>query len=265
VVRLKAGRVHLEVHKLATGERFRVVAGDGEVEVRGTAFDVEASEDHLESVHVDHGWVEVRPSGLDPVLLGAGEQWHAAPAQPALVPEPSPPPALVLAPSRPAAIPRTVPPPPQLVAEDVSDEPVSEPDQAPPPSPQEAAFARGWDALRGGQPAQAVEAFHEAWGGAPDGPIAEDAQFWEAVALARAHRTPEAISSMQLFLGSHPRSVRTGELSVMLGWLLLDSGATEEARSRFDAARTDPNPAVRDGARKGLAAAQGSSSSTRPP
>jgi TolA-binding protein len=200
------------------------------------------------------------------VLLGAGEQWHAAPPVVTEAEAPAAPAVVALMPSPVAQ--RAAPPraealePPEPAEEEVAEPP---PPAAPAPNPQEAAFARGWDALRGAQPGIAAEAFHEAWGGAPEGPISEDAQFWESVALARAKRSAVAIAAMETFLERYPRSVRAGELSVMLGWLLLDTGSSDAARARFEAARADPNPAVREGARKGLSAVQGSSSSTRPP
>jgi len=74
-VSLRAGTLHVEVLPLHAGERFVVQAGDGQVEVRGTAFDVSVVLGHLSNVHVEHGRVEVRPSGAPPVLLGPGEAW----------------------------------------------------------------------------------------------------------------------------------------------------------------------------------------------
>jgi ferric-dicitrate binding protein FerR (iron transport regulator) len=47
MVRLTDGTITVEVEKLRPGERFRVVTGDAEVEVRGTAFDVTAKDDAL--------------------------------------------------------------------------------------------------------------------------------------------------------------------------------------------------------------------------
>ncbi|HWA72204.1 MAG TPA: tetratricopeptide repeat protein [Polyangiaceae bacterium] len=75
IVRLFDGSISVEVEQLTAGQRFRVVTGDAEVEVRGTAFDVVAKSDHLESVRVLHGKVELRTvSGLT-TLLNAGQRW----------------------------------------------------------------------------------------------------------------------------------------------------------------------------------------------
>jgi hypothetical protein len=90
VVVLEAGTIHVEVTPLGPGERFRVRAGDGEVEVRGTAFDVDVEAGHLTRVAVDHGRVEVRGVGAPAAILGAGERWRAEEAKPHDVAQPPP-------------------------------------------------------------------------------------------------------------------------------------------------------------------------------
>jgi hypothetical protein len=80
LVVLEAGTIHLEVSPLGQGERFRVRAGDGEVEVRGTAFDVTVDGGHMERVLVQHGRVEVRRPGAAGAVLGAGQHWAAVAA-----------------------------------------------------------------------------------------------------------------------------------------------------------------------------------------
>jgi FecR protein len=79
VVQLADGAIEVEVEPLHPGERFRVVVGGAEVEVRGTVFTVTAREDHLVGVTVTRGRVEVRPQRGAPAVLGAGQSWHAAP------------------------------------------------------------------------------------------------------------------------------------------------------------------------------------------
>jgi TolA-binding protein len=76
IVRLTDGMISIEVDKLLPGERFRVVTGDAEVEVRGTAFEVVAFRDHLHKVRVHHGRVEVRAAGAPIKMLEAGERWE---------------------------------------------------------------------------------------------------------------------------------------------------------------------------------------------
>lgn len=93
VVRLRSGTLELDVSPLSRGERFRVLAGAGEVEVRGTRFQVSVSDDQLRSVHVVHGAVEVRQSSHLLALVTAGQAWHAegaAPSPPAVTGHPVP-------------------------------------------------------------------------------------------------------------------------------------------------------------------------------
>lgn len=78
VVRLRGGRVSIAVERLAADQRFRVIAGDGEVEVRGTAFDVVVLEDRLMQVVVHHGLVDVRLAGAAAIAVAGGEAWSRA-------------------------------------------------------------------------------------------------------------------------------------------------------------------------------------------
>lgn len=115
-VRLQDGTLRIEVQPLQAGERFRVVCGDSEVEVRGTAFETTVERDHLRRVWVLHGVVEVRAQGQPAVLLSAGQHWQASgapgpqradieavPAAPDAVASPDSLKALALAPSVSAA------------------------------------------------------------------------------------------------------------------------------------------------------------------
>ncbi|MBL0220812.1 MAG: tetratricopeptide repeat protein [Myxococcales bacterium] len=252
IVRLRDGVIDLDVDPLSAGERFRVVVGTDEVEVRGTSFEVVAMADHLVSVHVVHGRVEVRRAGNAPVVLSGGEAWHA-PVASVLTPAPTPAPVIVSparpTPTRPAVT--TAPNPPRVELL---------PAPAPPPKapdPQEAAFVRGWDAMRQGEYGQAAAAFNRAVALAPDGALSEDATFWHAVAVARLHRTSEAIAAFRSFLDAFPVSTRAGEASAMLGWLLVETHELDEARRRFHAAENDPNVNARASALQGLEALDG--------
>jgi hypothetical protein len=92
VVRLEEGHVHVSVAHLGPAERFRIVTGDAVVEVRGTEFDVEASQSRLEAVVVQRGRVEVKVGAREPALLTEGARWSASEraAAPAAVPMPTP-------------------------------------------------------------------------------------------------------------------------------------------------------------------------------
>ena len=86
------------------------------------------------------------------------------------------------------------------------------------------------------------------------GALGEDARYWRAVALGRANAPEEARPAMEEFLRRHPGSRRAGEVSAMLGWLLIDAGERERAATLFNAALADPSASVRQSARAGLEA-----------
>ena len=74
---LRRGRVTIAVGKLHAGQRFLVDLPDGELEVRGTRFVVDAEPGRTTAVSVLEGRVVVRFHGLPVVALDAGESWHA--------------------------------------------------------------------------------------------------------------------------------------------------------------------------------------------
>jgi hypothetical protein len=69
---------------------------------------------------------------------------------------------------------------------------------------------------------------------------------------------------MASFLTRYPSSPRAGEISAMLGWLLVRVDDDEGARRRFSAAIHDHVEAVRTSARAGLAALDRRAAQTRP-
>jgi len=239
LVRLRDGTIALDVEPLRPGERFRVVVGDGEVEVRGTSFEVIAASDHLIAVRVMRGRVEVRPVGAATMILEPGQSWHV---QVAVV---TPPPVVVPAPAPvPPAPPRVTPrPPPRVVAPE------------PPPvrhSPEEVAYNDAWDAMRANDFRTAATGFARVHALSPAGTLADDAAFWQSVALARGGRAAEAIVAFREMIDGYPVSPRVGEASAMLGWLLVDAHQLDEAARRFEAAAGDHSDTVRDSARRGL-------------
>ena len=218
IVRLVDGTIDLDVDPLGPSDRFRVIVGASEIEVRGTAFTVVAERDRLVDVKVAHGRVEVRPAGAAMVVLDAGASWHAAAARPRPQPTPAP------------------------------------PDKPLPTPADQLAYDDAWTALREKRFHDAGGAFARALALAPDGPLADDARFWHAVALAREPRAAEAMVAFRELLDEHPGSAHHGEGSAMLGWLLVDAKLLPEARTRFEAAASDPSEKVRASARAGLAA-----------
>jgi hypothetical protein len=252
IVRLTEGTITVEVATLQPGERFRVVTADGQVEVRGTAFDVIAAGDELRAVRVLHGRVEVRPDQRPMVVLGSDESWTAGEIATADL--------LVEAPTD-LAIPEDPPTPADTSAKTKGKTKTKVtqvvPSPTPIPTPQgdprpanEILFEEGWAALAAGEPKRAAKAFERAAKAAPDDPMAEDAWFWRGAAQARYGTS----SGLTWFLKHYPRSPRVGEASAMLGWLLLDAGDLDGAEARFHAAEDDKVDSVRASAAKGLKA-----------
>ncbi|HEY4181858.1 MAG TPA: hypothetical protein VGM90_33675 [Kofleriaceae bacterium] len=232
LVRLRDGVADFDVDPLGPGERFRVIVGTDEVEVRGTSFEIVAVNDRLRNVHVVHGRVDVRIHGGPTTTLNAGESWE------------------------PTTTAVAAPPPPPVVttpATRVSRPPKPRPPVMPPTTkPQEVEFTRGWEHMRQGDLSDAAVAFGRAVALDPSGALAEDASFWRAIAIARLDRTYEAITALREFLATYQNSTRSGEASATLGWLLVDIGELTEARARFRTAEQDTNAAVQMSARKGL-------------
>lgn len=252
IVRLGDGVIDVEVEPLHPGERFRVLVGAAELEVRGTAFTVTARDERLVEVAVARGRVDLTSAAVS-ASLTAGQSWHAAvavspPPPPQSPPVHAPPPRphrVAAAPHHgaesPPAVPAPVPPP--------------APAPVPPPparSSAEVSYDDAWMALRTGDFPHAASGFARVVLLAPDSPLAEDASFWRAVALARDKRKPEAISAFHDFLDGYARSARAGEASAMLGWLLVDTHAYDEAARRFAAATGDASAEVRGSAQAGL-------------
>lgn len=262
IVVLHDGAIDVEVSPLHAGERFRVLVGDAEVEVHGTAFQVTARAGVLTDVVVDHGVVEVRAKG-ERRRLTAGQAWRApAAVTAAAAPELEP-----VAPNI-AAPPAAAPPvavgtgkaspgkasPAELRREAPrAPAPTSEA-RAPQRAHEEVAYDEGWAAMRAGRFAQAASAFMRAQVLSPTGPLAEDAGFWYAVALARSGKPTLATSAFRDFLETYPRARRAGEASAMLGWILVEAGHAREAEQRFRAASADPRSEVRTSATSGLEA-----------
>ncbi|HEY6462024.1 MAG TPA: zf-HC2 domain-containing protein, partial [Polyangiaceae bacterium] len=78
-VTLEEGTLRVHVRPQRVGERFLVVLPDGELEVRGTTFDVRVVARVTLAVHVDEGVVELRLAGQPARRLTAGEDWPPIP------------------------------------------------------------------------------------------------------------------------------------------------------------------------------------------
>ena len=265
VVRLTEGTISLAVAPLHAGERFRVVVGDAEVEVRGTAFDVVARDDRLVAVHVRHGRVEVRPRHGALAVLGAGQAWQAPLPAPASAPDARPDTqveALPIAAPEPttADAPRDRPQATSLTRR-FPKRPVLHPNRM---TKADAAFERAWASMRAGQAQQAAAQLDEVLALHPEPGLEETASYWRGVALARAGRPADSARALRRFLAHHAASPRAGEASAMLGWMLLKAGDAAGAKQRFAVAVDDPVPEVRASARAGVAAADSALQSGSP-
>jgi hypothetical protein len=204
-VELDDGTLRIHVRHQVPGERFLVELPDGELEVRGTTFEVSVASGTTTRVHVDEGVVELRIHGSDPIRLQAADEW-GAPVAPSL--------ALPSAPTPAAA------PAPTL------DKPVT---SAAAPTPDTANYDSAMSLLRAGHnddAAAAFEAFVLAHAHAPE---AEDASFLEAVALARAGRADAAALAAEHHLATFPRSFHRKDASTLVARAAIDRGDCAKA------------------------------------
>lgn len=281
LVRLRAGKVRLAVPPTRSGDRVRVTTGDAEISGSG-AYEVTVTADALASVTVTAGSATIQLArSSQPVFLAAGQTWRAAvqtadlplpPAQVATTSDGSPiettldprgtapqPQKLRAVTPRPPAE-RTTPqgspieseletappraavtaPPPELTTGD----PVRPPTLAVNPASEiERHFRAGSALLRASKLAEAITELGAA-ADAGDGPLAADARYYQAVALVKSKRGPEAERALVQFLDRAPTSVRRGRAAMMLGRLLADRGDATAAKAWFEIAARDPDPAV---------------------
>lgn len=274
-VRVRTGRVSFEVGPVQSGERFRVMTADSEIEVRGTRFVVEAAQDRLVMVLVDEGTVEVRMPSHDPVTVKVGERWSpprtaqlddVVPAPPSPTEPAVTPPTTSVVPTKKQATrhkveasvdaPAVTKTPPTVDAPASRKPAISVEQVAPVPvhvKPSEAEFRRGWTMLRAGDAGGASKAFAKACSDA-GADAREDACYWSGVAAKRAGQTSAARDALAKFISSFPRSTRAGEAAALLGWLLYDGGDLDGAERRFRVAAKDRVPSVRESADRGLTA-----------
>jgi TolA-binding protein len=243
VVQLHDGVIRVVVSPLVLGERFRVLVGASEVEVRGTDFTVAAYQEQLLSVQVSSGRVEVRPTHLTTTVLTAGQRFDAQPTAPTSVAS------FDVSQSKPS-LSEGKPKKPNLAPE------VKRPALlAASKATGETEFSEGWRALQAGSLFDAANLFREAAELARGTALAEDALFWQGAALDRAS-APESRKVLERFLKEHPSSAHAGEASALLGWQLVKIGDVDGAALHFEAARSDLVPAVRKSAEAGLKAIQ---------
>jgi TolA-binding protein len=269
IVRLDDGEIELEIAPLHAGERFRVVAPDGEVEVRGTRFKVSVIDHHLTAVHVWRGKVEVRSSDGAQAILVPGDDWVRAEQPVAPAPAPA---SEIVAPPQPPPVAdgtsqRRAPAhgsPPSIrrhakakrfaaITPAAKPLPAARDERPLGPSP---SFGHAWALLRSGDAKEAAAEFAEVERLAHGRDIEEDALYWRAVAVGRAGDAAGSRTLFTAFLDRFPSSSRAGEAAATLGRLLLDAGDRHGARQAFERAARDPSPRVRAAAQDGMARAR---------
>lgn len=213
-VRLADGTLRVHVRRQVVGERFILDLPDGELEVRGTIFNVSVRQGSTTSVRVEEGTVALRIAGHDEQLLGAGQTWIAEPLAVATAATASP-----LSVEFAAAEHRRPPTKAVQVAPLVPSALLPQEDAA-------GKYARAIALLSGGHYAEAAKAFHDS--AEARAPQAEDASFLEAVALARAGRVDAAALVAEHHLDAYPLSFHAKEASILIA---------RSARDRGDCAR----------------------------
>ncbi len=225
-VALREGELSLQVRKQHDGERFVVAVPDGEVEVRGTTFQVGVHHGETTRVHVDTGVVVVRVHGES--VLAAGESWAPAPeaaASPAVSEVPAATPLVVDRP--PSAVHRSSSPPPHVSA-------------ARPPEPavraasegdaEVAEYGRAVDAYRLGRFQQAADLLGAFARAHPASPLLEDATFIQAASLASAGQTHAAATVAAEHARRFPASFHRKDAAVLVARDLRDQGDCAAAR-----------------------------------
>ena len=218
VYELVQGLAEFNVKHLETNQRYRVLVGEDQVEVRGTRFQVLARQRHLQSVRVIEGRVQVTRTGQS-LSLEAGQNWVAElPATPPPVPSSptleSEPPSDSGAPSvRDAKASRTVASVPSTGSTDSALFDV--------------AFNAALTRLRSGDAAGAVGDFDTLLNSqAIDSGRKSDVLYWSAVANHRSGNDRVAEQHLrQLSGGWH-----APEAALMLGEILVARGDAEQAK-----------------------------------
>ena len=202
-VRLQEGSITLEVRHQEGGERFLVDLPDGELEVRGTRFEVEVRGRLTERVRVIAGSVALRRRGEAELVLDAGQSWER-PRE--ARPSDSDTPANAAAARSATAMPAYSP------SSDVGD------------------YAAAMALYRAGHFDPAARAFRAFASAHPNEPEAEDASFLEVASLAQAGRGDAAAVVAERFLEHHPRSFHARDAAIVVARAARERGDCAAAR-----------------------------------
>jgi hypothetical protein len=206
-VTLDDGTLEIHVRAQRFGERFLVVMPDGELEVRGTTFELTVAAGATRRVHVDEGVVDLRLRGRDVARLNPGDVW--TPPAPVTANVPAQASATPSAPSSPPAHPIPT---------------ASSDDGAP-------GYTAAVDLLRAGRADDAAAAFHAFVLAHPATSQAEDASYLEAVSLARAGRADAAGLAAEHHLARFPASFHRKEAAILVARGAGQRGDCSKARA----------------------------------
>jgi hypothetical protein len=211
---LESGRLSLHVRPQALGERFLISLPDGELEVRGTTFEIEVEGGFTKHVAVSEGVVELRLEAREAIRLEAGATWPPAAPRPG---------GAAVAPA-PAASAHRVP----------GSQAIQETD----------AYRAAMAMLQGGRNEEAAAAFHAYAQTHPAAPLAEDASFLEAVALARAGRADAAALAAERHLAAFPVSFHRRDAAILAARASAQRGECAKAQALLAAWSGKGDPEV---------------------
>jgi hypothetical protein len=212
-VSLETGTLRLHVRPQAPGEQFFVRLPDGEIEVRGTTFEVTALDGSTRHVGVVDGTVVLRLQGLPDVSIGPGASWAASPS--------SGPDEAAPAGATSAGVAAT----PRRRAADVGPSARGVPDA----DDDASTYVEAMQSFRKGLYDRAAAAFHAFTLVHPKAAEAEDASFLEAVSLTKAGRWDAAALAAERHLETFPHSFRRKEASILVARAATRRGRCDEA------------------------------------
>lgn len=207
VVRVFDGTVTVSVGALGDAERVRVLTRDAEMETREGTFDLEVEGDTLTSVRAISGEVELRLGSGVKQRLTAGERWTADAATATPLPSPSTP-ASSSAALAPSAASETTAKAARSATPSAS--------VTRGPSADELAFKEAWQSIEKGDFASAAKRLEGVEGGSA---LAEDAEYWRAIALIKSGQAQAGEQQLEAFLKKHPTSRRRDEVLAALARL----------------------------------------------
>jgi TolA-binding protein len=201
-VGLQDGILNLHVRHQTSSEHFFVDLPDGQIEVRGTTFRVEAHRGVTTRVDVTEGVVSVRLQGLDEIWVSAGQTW-TRPVAPIASAHPT--------------------------KTDSSTHSSSTTTAVDPSGSDE--YASAVTMMRSGSYDAAAAAFAAFLTAHPKASQAEDASYLEAAALARAGRVDAAALAAEHHLAAYPQSFHAKEAAILVARAARDRGDCDKARS----------------------------------